>query len=80
VYIVTTSPGDFHAVKSALESKKIGFLEAEPVVMVPKSTVHVEGKTAEHLLKLMEEIEELDDVQKVWANFDIDVRDMVTSD
>jgi YebC/PmpR family DNA-binding regulatory protein len=76
VYVVTTSPAGFHAVKSALESKKIGFIEAEPVVMVPKSTVHVEGKTAEHLLKLMEEIEELDDVQKVWANFDIDVADM----
>jgi YebC/PmpR family DNA-binding regulatory protein len=76
VYLVTTTPANFHAVKSALESKKIAFIEAEPVVMVPKSTVHVEGKTAEHLLKLMEEIEELDDVQKVWANFDMDVADM----
>ena len=76
-YIVTTSPADFHAVKTALEAKNIAFVEAEPVVMVPKSTVHVEGKTAEQLLKLMEEIEELDDVQKVWGNFDIDVKDMV---
>jgi len=79
IYVVTTSPGEFHAVKSSLESKKISFLEAEPVVMVPKSTVRVEGKTAETLLKLMEEIEELDDVQKVWANFDIDVADMAAS-
>jgi YebC/PmpR family DNA-binding regulatory protein len=79
VYVVTTSPGDFHAVKSALEAKKIAFIEAEPVVMVPKSTVKVEGKTAETLLKLMEELEELDDVQKVWANFDIDVADMAAS-
>lgn len=78
-YLVTTSPADFHAVKNALEAKKITFLEAEPVVMVPKSTVKVEGKAAEHLLKLMEEIEELDDVQKVWANFDIDVADMAAS-
>jgi YebC/PmpR family DNA-binding regulatory protein len=78
-YIVTTSPGDFHAVKSALEAKKIAFLEAEPVVMVPKSTVKVEGRNAEQLLKLMEEIEELDDVQKVWGNFDIDADLMVTS-
>jgi YebC/PmpR family DNA-binding regulatory protein len=72
-YLVTTTPAEFHAVKSALEAKKIVFVEAEPVVMVPKSTVKVEGKAAEQLLKLMEEIEELDDVQKVWANFDIDV-------
>ena len=78
-YIVTTSPADFHAVKTALEAKKIEFVEAEPMVMVPKSTVKVEGKSAEQLLKLMEEIEELDDVQKVWANFDIDVADMAAS-
>jgi YebC/PmpR family DNA-binding regulatory protein len=78
-YVVTTSPADFHSVKSALEARDITFAEAEPVVMVPKSTVHVEGKTAEQLLRLMEEIEELDDVQKVWANFDIDVKDMAAS-
>ena len=78
-YLVTMSPGDFHAVKSALEAKGIAFVAAEPLVMVPKSTVKVEGKTAETLLKLMEEIEDLDDVQKVWANFDIDVADMAAS-
>jgi transcriptional/translational regulatory protein YebC/TACO1 len=78
-YIVTTSPAEFHSVKSALEGKGISFVEAEPVVMVPKSTVKVDGKAAEHLLKLMEELEELDDVQKVWANFDIDVADMAAS-
>ena len=78
-YLVTTSPSDFHAVKSALEAKKVSFVEAEPVVMVPKSTVKVEGKNAEQLLKLMEELEDLDDVQKVWANFDIDVADMAAS-
>jgi YebC/PmpR family DNA-binding regulatory protein len=78
-YLVTTSPADFHAVKTALEAKKIEFVEAEPVVMVPKSTIKVEGRNAEQLLKLMEEIEELDDVQKVWANFDIDVADMAAS-
>src|SRR5687768_3472599 len=37
-YIVTTSPADFHAVKSGLEGKKIEIVDAEPVVMVPKST------------------------------------------
>jgi transcriptional/translational regulatory protein YebC/TACO1 len=47
--------------------------------MVPKSTVKVEGKSAEQLLKLMEEIEEMDDVQKVWGNFDIDVADMAAN-
>jgi YebC/PmpR family DNA-binding regulatory protein len=75
-YVITTSPAEFHAVKSGLEAKGIAFLEAEPLVMVPKNSVKVEGKSAEQLLKLLEEIEELDDVQKVWANFDIDVADM----
>ena len=44
--------------------------------MIPKNTVHVEGKTAESLLKLMEELDSLDDVQKVEANFDMDVAEM----
>jgi YebC/PmpR family DNA-binding regulatory protein len=79
LYIVTTTPADFHSVKSALEAKKIAFVEAEPVVMVPKNTVKVEGKTAEQVLRLMEELDDLDDVQKVWANFDIDVADMALS-
>jgi YebC/PmpR family DNA-binding regulatory protein len=78
-YLVTMSPNDFHAVKTALEAKKIEFVEAEPVVMVPKSTIKVEGKTAEALLKMMEELEDMDDVQKVWANFDIDVKDMANA-
>src|SRR5436190_3140971 len=78
-YVVTTAPADFHAVKTALEAKKIAFVEAEPVVMVPKTTVHLQGKTAEQLLRLMEEVEEMDDVQKVWGNFDIDVADMAAS-
>jgi YebC/PmpR family DNA-binding regulatory protein len=79
LFVVTTTPGDFHSVKTALEAKGFAFSDAEPVVMVPKSTVKVEGKNAEQLLKLMEEIEAHDDVQKVWANFDIDVADMAAS-
>ena len=79
LYVVTMSPADFHSVKSGLEAKKVAFVEAEPVVMVPKSTIKVEGKTAEALLKLMEEVEDMDDVQKVWGNFDIDVADMAAN-
>ena len=44
--------------------------------MVPKNTVQVAGKDAEALFKLLETIEELDDVQKVWANFDVDVSEL----
>jgi YebC/PmpR family DNA-binding regulatory protein len=75
VYVVTTVPNDLHAVRSALEAKKLKIDEAE-IAMLPKNTVKVEGKDAESVLKLIEALEELDDVQKVWANFDIDVADM----
>jgi YebC/PmpR family DNA-binding regulatory protein len=71
-HIVTTDPTALHAVKSALEAKGITVQEAE-ITMLPKTTVHLEGRPAEQLLKLMEELEELDDVQKVDANFDIDL-------
>jgi YebC/PmpR family DNA-binding regulatory protein len=70
-FVVTTAPNDFHTVKSALEAKGIKFADAE-LAMIPKNTVKVEGKEAEAVLKLLEDLEELDDVQKVWANFDID--------
>jgi YebC/PmpR family DNA-binding regulatory protein len=79
-YVVTMSPSDFHSVKTGLEAKGIVFVEQEPVTMVPKNTVKVEGKAVQQLLKLMEEIEALDDVQKIWANFDIDFDKLVTSD
>src|SRR6185437_9043919 len=75
-FLVITSPSDFHSVQESLKSAGIEIAEAE-LTMVPKSTVKVEGKDAESLLKLIETIDDLDDVQKVWANFDIDVTEMV---
>jgi YebC/PmpR family DNA-binding regulatory protein len=74
-YIVTTEPGSFHAVRTALEGRGLKIVEAE-LAMVPKNTVHVDGKDAEAVLRLIESLEELDDVQTVWANFDIDIKDM----
>ncbi len=76
-YVVTTDPASFHAVKQALEEKGIVASEAE-LAMVPKTTVTVSGPDVESLLKLIESIEDLDDVQKVWANFDIDDADLAT--
>jgi YebC/PmpR family DNA-binding regulatory protein len=74
-YIVTTDPTAIHAVRTALEAKKFEIVEAE-IASVPKNTVRVEGKTAESLVKLLDELEDLDDVQKVAANFDMDVAEM----
>ena len=58
-------------VKQALEKNKITFSSAE-ITMLPQSTVKLDGKNAEQMIKLMETLEEHDDVQKVYANFDIE--------
>jgi YebC/PmpR family DNA-binding regulatory protein len=71
VYVVTTDPADFHAVRSALEAKGITPTESE-LAMVPRTTVAVSGEDVATLLKLVEALEDLDDVQKVWGNFEID--------
>lgn len=69
-FIVTTAPNDLHAVKAALEKQGLVATEAA-LAWIPKSTVRVEGANAEALVKLLEQIEDLDDVQKVEGNFDI---------
>ena len=67
---VITSPGNFEAVREAVEESGAIILEAE-LTMLPQSTVKSEGKEAERMLRLMEALEDSDDVQKVYANFDI---------
>ena len=68
---ITTSPEAFEAVKKAIEDKHIPIEEAE-IHKLPENTVKVEGPDAEKVLKLMEALEEHDDTQHVYANFDID--------
>jgi YebC/PmpR family DNA-binding regulatory protein len=70
-HFVTTAPNDFHGVQDALRARGYSFVEAE-LAMVPKNTVRLEGKDGEQLLRLLEVLEELDDVSKVFSNFDID--------
>ena len=76
LYVVTTDPASFHAVQAVLEAKKVMPTESE-LAMVPKNTVAVAGKdNVASLLKLVDALEELDDVQKVWGNFDVDDADL----
>jgi YebC/PmpR family DNA-binding regulatory protein len=70
-YEITTAPTDFENVRDALEGKKIPYTEAE-LTKFPKSTIKLDGKNAEQALELMEELEDHDDVQHVYTNFDID--------
>ncbi|RMG59253.1 MAG: YebC/PmpR family DNA-binding transcriptional regulator [Deltaproteobacteria bacterium] len=75
VYEVICAPQDFDAVKSAVAElgAKIEYAE---VTMVPQTTVKLSGKQAEQMLKLMSALEDNDDVQAVYANFDISESDM----
>jgi len=77
-FVVTTEPTTLHAVKEGLEAKGIVATEAE-IAWTPKNTVRVEGKDAESLVKLLEALEDLDDVQKVEGNFDIDATTMASA-
>jgi YebC/PmpR family DNA-binding regulatory protein len=72
---VTTSPDAFEDVREALEKASFPIDSAE-VTMLPKSTVKLEGKSAEQMLRLMEALEDNDDVQNVYANFDISEEEM----
>ena len=68
---VITAPEDFEAVKKALNERNVHYLLAE-ITLVPNSTVKLEDKEAEQMLRLMDGLEDFDDVQKVYSNFDID--------
>ncbi len=67
---VITAPHDFESVKKALADAKIESSLAE-VTFVPQNYIKLEEKTAEQMLKLMEVLDDYDDIQKVHANFDI---------
>ena len=73
---VITDPSQFEEIKKALEDAGVEIISAK-VTMVPKTIVPVEDEaTANNLLKLMEALDDLDDVQQVYANFDIPERIM----
>jgi YebC/PmpR family DNA-binding regulatory protein len=74
-YQVLTPPDRFAAVREAIERAAISVAHAE-VTMIPDNTVRVSGHVAAQLLKLMDELEDHDDVQNVSANFDISDEEM----
>jgi YebC/PmpR family DNA-binding regulatory protein len=78
-YVVSTTPAAFHAVQDALKSRGLQIDSAE-LAMVPRSTVKVEGTDAERILRLVETLEELDDVSKVFSNFDIDAAQLAEAE
>jgi YebC/PmpR family DNA-binding regulatory protein len=67
---VITAPEDFEAVKTALDEAEIAYNGAE-VTMLPQNTTNLQGKEAEQMMRLMEALDDCDDVQKVYTNADI---------
>ncbi len=72
---VHSEPEVFENVRAALEKNSIAMDSAE-ITMLPKTTVKLEGKPAEQMLRLIEALEDNDDVQNVYANFDISEEEM----
>ncbi|MEW6380627.1 MAG: YebC/PmpR family DNA-binding transcriptional regulator [bacterium] len=70
VFEITTLPEDLQTVREEIERQGIEISSAA-VSRIPKTTVKLEGKSAEQMIKLMEQLEDHDDVQHVFANFDI---------
>ncbi len=69
-YDIITEPQQFESVKKALDAKAIRYNAAE-ITMVPKNYVKLTGQDAERMLKLMSELDDDEDVQNVYSNFDI---------
>jgi len=72
---VITDPSDFEAVKKAVDDAGLTFVIAE-ITMIPKNTLKVEGKKVQQMLNLMQGLEDNDDVNHVYANFDISDDDL----
>jgi len=69
-YEISTSTEDFDKVHQALKAKNIAIESAE-ISKIPSTYIKLEGRQAEQMLKLYDKLEELEDIQNVWANFDI---------
>jgi YebC/PmpR family DNA-binding regulatory protein len=69
-FTVTTAPGDLRAVRAAFDAAGVPY-DAAQVTMVPSLSVPLERDTAVRVLRLLDALEDLDDVQEVFANFDI---------
>jgi len=72
---VQTAPGDFESVKGALVERGYTPVQAE-IAFEPTTTVKLEGSAAETMLRIADALEDLDDVQNVYANFDISEDEM----
>lgn len=72
---IITAPDDIETLRDALEKKGVKYSQLE-VQMIPQTNVNLSGKQAQQTLKLLDALEELDDVQSISSNFDISDEEM----
>ena len=75
---IVCAPENFEAVRDAVKALGVAPAAAS-VAMIPQNYVKLVGKEAQQMLKLMEAIEDHDDVQHVWANFDVEEKEIEAS-
>jgi YebC/PmpR family DNA-binding regulatory protein len=75
---IVSAPESFEAVRDAVKALGIEPAAAE-IAMIPQNYVKLEGKEAQQMLRLMEALDDHDDVQHVWANFDIEEKEIEAS-
>ena len=75
---IVCAPEQFEAVRDAIKALGVAPASAQ-VAMIPQNYVKLVGKEAQQMLKLMEAIEDHDDVQHVWANFDVEEKEIEAS-
>ncbi len=75
IWDIYTEYQEFDKVRSSLRDAGLP-IENSELVMLPSTSVKISGRDAQNMLKMMEAFEDLDDVQNVWANFDIDIAEM----
>lgn len=76
MFEITTDPSEFEVVRKAVED--MGWkIEDASITMIPQNSVKLEGKKAEQMLKMMDVLDDHDDLQNVYANFDISEEEMI---
>ena len=76
---VTTDVATYEAVLEAVKGLGVEPSSAQAMAMLPKNTIKLEGKTAQQMLKLMDALDDHDDVKQVWSNFDIEEKEIEAS-
>ena len=75
---VLTEPSSFDAVRDAVKALGIEPASAQ-IAMLPQNYVKLEGKDATHMVRLMDALDDHDDVKQVWSNFDIEEKEIEAS-